>query len=215
MYHRSGEIAATFSIVARDPQTGFLGAAVASRYLAIGAVVPLLCQGVGAINIQHWHNPDLARRGLLLLETGLDPDTVLRMLLAGDNHAPLRQVLILDARGRAAATTGKACTPPHRTAVGDDCVAGGNALASETVVDAMVEAFVRHPDEPLGMRLLHALRAGEAAGGDYRGRQSAVLRTVSPRGVPWSHACVDLRVDDHPDPINELFRLYYLRPEPR
>jgi len=205
---------ATFSIVGRDPLTGHLGSAVASYYMAVGAVVPFLRAGVGAINTQHWSDPDLATRGLVLLAAGVSPDVALRMVLAGDEQSANRQLLILDARGRAAVHTGELCTPPSKAAVGENCAAGGNTLGSGGVVDAMIEAFARYVEEPLGLRLLRALLAGEETGGDYRGKLAAAVRVVCPPDVAWTHACVDLRVDEHPEPIQELFRLYRLRPEP-
>lgn len=204
-------IISTFSIVGRDPETGELGTAVASRYLAVGAVVPFVRSGAGAVNTQHWANPQLAHQALSLLDTGIPAQKVLVMVLAGDNMPENRQLLILDSEGRGAAHTGNTAKPAAKHIVGDNFVAGGNTLVSEAVVDAMGNAFQSAQGQPLFNRLLGALKAGEMSGGDSRGKQSAAIKVVPPFGQPWNPLdWCDFRVDDHTDPIGEIERLYTL-----
>jgi uncharacterized Ntn-hydrolase superfamily protein len=202
---------ATFSIVARDPRTGELGVAVQSRFLAVGAVVPWARAGVGAVATQAWANPTFGPRGLELLARGETPEAALARLLEEDPGRERRQVAILDAQGRAAVHTGKECLPWAGAAAGEGFACLGNILAGEEVVRAMARAF-RETAGDLGERLLAALEAGQAAGGDARGQQSAALLVVRERagygGLTDRYR--DLRVDDHPEPIRELRRIYEL-----
>lgn len=201
----------TFSIIAREEESGALGIGVASRFLAVGVGVPWARAGVGAIATQALANTSYGPRGLDLLEDGRPAEEVVRRLTEGDPERSQRQVGVVDAEGRAAAHTGEACFAwaGHRAGEGYACQ--GNLLAGEAVVREMERAFVGSA-EPLPLRLLASLEAGEIAGGDRRGRQSAALVVVRENGGygGLDDRYVDLRVDDHPDPLPELRRLYNL-----
>lgn len=210
---RSGarNVSATFSLVALDSATGFLGSSVASRYLGVGGVVPHLMRGVGAFNTQHCHHHRLAEQGLMLMSTGIGPRTAIKMVLAEDDMPERRQMLAIDTQGRKGAWTGEACAEAHHHLVGETCVAAGNTLAGASVVEAMVAYVDSRQDEPFGLRLIRALEAGEAEGGDHRGKQAAAVTTI-PAGLEvWESEYVDLRVDDSEDPLAELMRMYALR----
>jgi uncharacterized Ntn-hydrolase superfamily protein len=205
------EPVATFSIVARDPETGDLGVAVESKFFAVGAVVPWARSGVGAIATQAFANTTFGPRGLMLLEHGHGAPGVLDSLLASDSGAARRQVGIVDASGQSKAHTGIECQlwAGHRTGPGYSVQ--GNILTGENVVAAMERAFLESRG-PLAGRLITALEAGQAAGGDSRGQQSAavlVVRAGAGYGGFNDRYC-DLRVDDHARPIEELRRLYQL-----
>jgi uncharacterized Ntn-hydrolase superfamily protein len=203
--------ATTFSIVARDPETGDLGIAVQSKYFAVGAVVPWLAGGVGAIASQAWANTDFGPDGLALLNGGLSAAEALEELLAGDEGREKRQVGIVDADGNVANFTGAECLDWAGEADGEGYTVQGNLLASSKVVAAMASAY-EASSRPFPERLLAALRAGQEAGGDVRGQQSAAL-IVARDGegkAGFNDRIVDLRVDDHPLPIGELTRLLEL-----
>lgn len=193
----------TFSIAARDPQTGWLGVATSSKALAAGAMVPYVRRGAGAIASQSFTNPYLGIDGLSLLGDGLPAERVLERVIEGDPGRDLRQLGIVDKDGRPAAYTGDRCIPwaGHVTGAGYVCL--GNILAGERVVKAMADAYERSEGEPLYERLMRALEAGQEAGGDRRGRQSAGIHIVAEEEYP---VC-DLRVDDHPEPVAELRRV--------
>ena len=209
-----GSVVATFSIVAADPEAGLFGIGVQSKFLAVGAVVPWAEAGVGAIATQAWANTAYGPEGLALLRQGLPAEEVIGRLVEADPDRDHRQVGVVDARGRAAAYTGKACFEwaGHRT--GDGYACQGNILAGPAVVDAMARAYeeARERDLPMEERLIAALRAAQAAGGDRRGQQSAALLVVKPKGGygGFNDRWLDLRVDDHPRPIEELDRLVRL-----
>lgn len=198
----------TFSIVARDAATGDLGVAVASRFLAVGSVVPAASAGIGAIATQALGNVRYKPDGLGLLAAGVPAAEVVARLVATDRLAHHRQLGVVDARGGSASHTGASCSDwaGGRTAPG--LAVQGNILVGPAVVDAMVEAFLVSSGL-LADRLLGALRAGDEAGGDRRGRQSAALYVVRERGgyLGGDDRLVDLRVDDHPDPVAELARI--------
>lgn len=202
---------ATFSIVARDPATGELGIGVQSRFLAVGAVVPWAAAGVGAIATQSWANTTFGPRGLELLRAGRSARATLDELLAGDEGRAHRQVAVVDSTGGVAAWTGEQCLEwaGHQTGAGFSCQ--GNILVGPETVAAMAAAYTAAGGH-LADRLVAALRAGQAAGGDSRGQQSAALLVVREGGgyAGFNDRLVDLRVDDHPDPINELDRLLEL-----
>lgn len=208
--------ASTFSIVAFDPQSGSLGVAVASKFLAVGSAVPWARAGVGAIATQAWANTSYGPKGLALLEQGLSVDEVARRLVADDEGREHRQFGIVDASGRAMAYTGSQCLEWAGHVVGPNFACQGNILAGPRVVEAMAERFQTAGGD-LAARLLAALRAGEEAGGDRRGRQSAAILVVKEKGGygGFNDRYMDLRVDDHPDPVAELerlvklFRLYF------
>lgn len=201
----------TFSIVAVDPKTGEIGVAVQSKFIAVGAVVPWAKAGVGAIATQSYANTSYGPVGLELLSQGLHPEEVLERLISADPDRELRQVGIVDAQGRAAAFTGEKCLPWAGHIVGENFACQGNILAGKEVVEAMAEAFLQ-TSGTLAERLLSALFAGQKAGGDRRGQQSAALLVVKEKGGygGFNDRYIDLRVDDHPRPIEELKRLYEL-----
>lgn len=197
----------TFSIVARCPRTGQLGVAVASASLACGAFAPSVQANTGAIASQAFGNPFFGIDGLRLLADGLTPDQVVAELAAADPGRDLRQLLVVDAREGVAAFTGRECIPwaGHQTGAG--YVAGGNTLAGSQVVSAMAAAFEEAEHEELGERLVRTPEAGEAAGGDRRGRQSAALLVAYDQDYRY----YDLRVDHHPTPVTELRLIFELR----
>jgi uncharacterized Ntn-hydrolase superfamily protein len=201
----------TFSIVARDPQTGELGIAVQSKFLAVGAVVPWARAGVGAIATQSWANTSYGPRGLELLASGLSAAETLAQLIAEDEGRDRRQVGIVAISGAPASYTGDACFPWAGGRVGEHYACQGNILVSEETVNAMARTFEQTPGA-LCDRLLAALAAGQAAGGDSRGQQSAALLVVREKGGygGFNDRFIDLRVDDHPQPIAELARLLQL-----
>lgn len=209
---------ATFSIVARDLVTGDLGIAVASKFLAVGSVVPWAQAGAGAVATQALANVSYGPRGLALMRAGQPAEAALAELLASDPDREHRQVGLVDAQGRAAAHTGAACFDWAGHQVGAGFAAQGNILAGPQVVAAVVQAFTAANGE-LAERLLAALAAGDAAGGDRRGRESAALYVARAGGSYGGllDRYIDLRVDDHPDPCAELARLlrlhrFYLTP---
>jgi uncharacterized Ntn-hydrolase superfamily protein len=193
----------TFSIVARDPASGQLGVAIASRPMCVGSLCPAIRAGVGAAVTQAWTNPMIPSRLFPRLETGTAPEAALALTMAEEVDAGLRQVAVVDVHGRSAAFTGSATTPAagHRTA--DQVSVQGNMLAAEEVLDRMLETFLSAKESFAG-RLLGAMAAGAMAGGDARGERSAALRIVEDEDYPL----VDLRVDDHDRPLEELGRLW-------
>lgn len=211
----------TFSIVANDAEQQELGVATQSKFLAVGSVVPWARAGTGAVATQSWANTSFGPRGLELLDRGADPNEAIQLLLADDPERESRQVGIVDATGRAATFTGAACYPWAGGRAGCDHACQGNILVSGATVDAMSGAFEASAGQELAARLVGALRAGQAAGGDSRGQQSAALLVVKPRGGygGFNDRYLDLRVDDHAEPIGELARLlrlhqlYYPRPD--
>lgn len=201
----------TFSIVATDPVTGEWGVAVASKFLAVGAVVPWAQAGVGAVATQAWANLSYGPNGLAMLAEGRSAEDVVRTLVEADDNREHRQVGLVDRHGRAASWTGKDCFhwAGHRT--GDGYTCQGNILTSEAVVAAMAETFERSRG-PLPERLVEVLETGQARGGDSRGQQSAALYVVKEKGSYGGYLdrYVDLRVDDHPTPIAELRKVLEL-----
>jgi uncharacterized Ntn-hydrolase superfamily protein len=201
----------TYSIVARDAETGQLGVAVQSRAFGTGAVCPWALPGVGAATTQSFTEISYGPRGLELLAAGRSPREALDELIAADERQEFRQVAYVDAAGRTAVHTGDACIPECGDLARENVSAQGNMLASADVWPAMVEAFEASAGKPLPERLLDALDAAEAAGGDFRGRQAGGLLVVSgDRNDPPWRRLVDVRVDDHPEPLRELRRLYVL-----
>jgi uncharacterized Ntn-hydrolase superfamily protein len=199
----------TYSIVARDPETGELGVAVQSRAFNTGAIVPWGEPGVGVVATQSYSEPSYGPLGLELLRKGKSPEEALAELVAADDDRAYRQVAILDAQGRVAVHVGEACIPAAGFTSGDSFGAQANMVDSERVWESMAEAF-QSSEGPLADRLLEALDAAEAAGGDWRGRQAGGILVVGSEGKPWERE-VDLRVDDHPEPLGELRRLLGLR----
>jgi uncharacterized Ntn-hydrolase superfamily protein len=200
----------TFSIVARSTDGESWGVAVASKFLAVGAVCPAAVAGVGAIATQADANVAYKGQALAHLDEGATASIALQRLLEEDDARDGRQVGIVDVEGNAASHTGHACLDWAGSITGDGYAIQGNILAGDMVVSAMQDAFeASDPDEPLARRLLAALAAGDDAGGDKRGRQSAALLVVRD-GAGYNGGddiAVDLRIDDHPDPVTELARL--------
>lgn len=198
----------TFSIVAYDPVNQDWGVAVASKFFAVGSVVPWAKAGVGAVATQAWANTSFGPRGLALLEQGADAETALKVLVASDSGRAQRQAGIVDAKGNAATYTGEKCNAWAGGVEGVNFVCQGNILTGEKVVKAMAKAFEAGKGE-LAERLLAGLEAGDAAGGDSRGRQSAAILVVRPGGGfgGWDDRYLDIRVDDDPQPIRELRRM--------
>lgn len=202
----------TFSIVGRDPRTGDLGVAVASKFLAVGALVPFVRGGAGAVATQSYVNPNFGPDGLNLLAQGLDPQAIVARFREEDADIEQRQFGLVGADGRSATFTGPGCHSWASGWAGPDVAIQGNVLAGPEVVEAMRVAWEAGSEQPLPRRLLAALRAGDEAGGDRRGRQSAALVCAGPgRGYAGlTDDWVDLRADDHPDPCGELARLLEL-----
>jgi uncharacterized Ntn-hydrolase superfamily protein len=199
----------TFSIVALDPANGDLGVAVASKFPCVGAVVPWARAGVGAVATQSWANTDFGPDGLGLMGGGLPADAALDAVLEPDADREERQVGFVDARGGAASFTGANCMDWAGGRTGDGFAVQGNILASGDVVAALAQTYARTEGD-LCDRLLAALLAAEAAGGDRRGKQSAALLVVREAGgyEGRNDRYIDLRVDDHPDAPSELARLF-------
>jgi uncharacterized Ntn-hydrolase superfamily protein len=199
----------TFSIVASDARTGDLGVACAARFVAVGAVVPWARAGVGAIATQSWANTGYGPEGLALLGGGTPARQTLDRLVLGDKGREHRQVGVVDARGRAATFTGARCAPWAGGTTGDRFACQGSLLVGEQVVAAMADAFRRATGD-LVDRLLTALIAGDVSGGDRRGRQAAAILVVRERAGygKRNDRYVDLRVDDHPQAVSELARLF-------
>ena len=195
----------TYSLVARDPVTGEIGVAVQSHWFGVGSVVPFVRPGVGAVATQSVPDPAHGARILDALAGGAAPDAALDAVLEGDEGAAYRQIGVVDGQGRVATHTGDGCMADAGHTSGDGWSAQANIMLSAEVWPAMAEAFVA-AEGPLAERLLAGLDAAEAAGGDVRGRQSAALVVVTTTG-----ASVDLRVEDHPEPLAELRRLLVLR----
>jgi uncharacterized Ntn-hydrolase superfamily protein len=200
----------TYSIVARDSQTGELGVAVQTDWFAVGGVVPWAEPGVGAVATQSFAEVSYGPLGLDLMRGGKSAADALKALVAGDAAEATRQVAMVDATGTAAAHTGSGCVRAAGHATGDGVSAQANMMDRDTVWDAMMEAF-QATDERFPERLVAALAAAEREGGDIRGRQSAALLVVSgDRSQPRWARSVDLRVDEHQDPVGELKRLLRL-----
>lgn len=207
----------TYSIVARDPETGRFGVAVQSHYLGVGPVVPWLEAGVGAVATQASVNVSFGPIGLELLRAGRSAEDVVAALLASDDRPQVRQLGVVDREGRAAAHTGAECIPAagHLVREGLGFTVQGNLLERETCWPAMASAYeaALAAGEPLIERLLRALEAAEAEGGDVRGRQSAAIMVVEaePAAAAWRGRLLDMRIEDHPDPVPELRRIVTLQ----
>ena len=202
----------TFSIVARDAATGELGVAVQSHWFNVGTLVPWAEAGVGAVATQSFVDPSYGKLGLDLMRAGRSAPEALKALLAGDDGRDVRQVAMIDAQGRVAAHTGAKDIPAAGHIVGKDHSVQANLMANESVWPAMSRAFESAKGD-LAERMLAALDAAQAAGGDIRGKQSAALVVVTGKasGKPWADRIFDLRVDDSADPLKELRRLVTLQ----
>ncbi len=202
----------TYSIVARDPATGQLGVAVQSHWFSVGTTVTWIEAGVGAVATQSFVDPSYGKLGLELMRMGRSAPDALKSLLAGDEGRDVRQVAMIDAQGRVDAWTGSRDIQAAGHIVGKDYSVQANLMLNDKVWPAMSQAFEATKGD-LAERMLAALDAAQAAGGDIRGRQSAALIVVGgkPTGKPWLDRIFDLRVDDSPEPLKELRRLVTLQ----
>lgn len=194
----------TWSIVAKDPATGHFGVAVASRFFAVGALVPQVRGGVGAIATQAFVSPLYGTRGMDLLRAGASAEEVLAKVTEGDAGSASRQLHVIDAAGRNVAFTGANCVDWAGHLVEDGVSVAGNMLAGPEVVERTMAVYQACLDMPFPERMMTAMEAGEAAGGDKRGKQSAALVIHRQEAYPW----LSIRADDHTDPLAELRRLY-------
>lgn len=208
---KNKDLITTFSIVAYDPDNEEWGVAVASKFLAVGSMVPWARAGVGAVATQAWGNPNYGPDGLDLLEEGKTPDEVIEILTEADPRGEFRQLGIIDKNGNTASFTGDQCLDWAGSKEGKNYSVQGNILAGREVVDSMANVF-KNSEGPLADRLIAALEAGQEAGGDKRGRQAAALFVVKENaGINGlDDRYIDLRVDDHQTPIQELKRLLQL-----
>ncbi len=194
----------TFSIAARCPRTGMLGVAVSTAVPGVGGICPFVEEGVGAIATQSWVNPYLGIDGLKLLRQGLSAQEALDRLIADDPGRDVRQLGIVDAQGRSAAHTGKDCVDWAGHLTGEGWSVQGNMLVGAATVERMAEAARATEPLDLAERLMIVLEAGQAAGGDKRGKQSAAMKVFHEEQFPW----LDLRVDEHRNPVAELRRVF-------
>jgi uncharacterized Ntn-hydrolase superfamily protein len=199
----------TYSIVARDAETGHLGVAVASRFFAVGAIVPHIRGRVGAIATQAFVSPLYGTEGLKLLERGMAPQAIVETLTAQDAGQRNRQLHLIDAQGRNAAFTGADCVDWAGHLLADGVSVAGNMLEGPEVIASTLAVYQASMHLPLAERLLAAMQAGEDAGGDKRGKQSASLTVYRDQDYAW----LDIRADDDPDPLTELRRLYAVAQE--
>lgn len=199
----------TYSIVAHERGTGRFGVAVQSHWFGVGTIVPWLEPGIGAVATQSIAEPAYGPKALALMRAGIEAPEALARLTADDSAAALRQVAVVDAGGRVSVHTGASCVKEAGHNIGDGFSCQANMMLNDTVPDAMAAAY-QTARGPLDERLLAALDAGEAAGGDVRGRQSAAMIVVPDEPEPWRRL-FDLRVDDHKDPLGELRRLHRLQ----
>jgi len=193
----------TWSMIARDDETGRVGIIVATRFFAAGALVPHIKTGVGAVATQAFVNPFYGPQGLALLQAGASADDTVKFLTGGDEGRAYRQVHVMDRKGQFAAFTGEACVAWCGHHIGDTFSIAGNTLAGPRVIADTAAAFADGTKTPFARRLIAAMQAGERAGGDKRGKQSAALLIHDEEDYPL----LDLRADDHPEPLTELARL--------
>lgn len=194
----------TFSIAAHDPASGMFGICVSTRVPAVGAICPYARAGVGAVVTQARANPLFGIDGLDLLEKSYGAEVTLEMLLHLDQEPERRQLIVSDSQGHPAAYTGAGTDPWRGDLTGENYAVAGNLLVGEETITSMAEAFETSEGEWFTERLVRALEAGQAAGGDRRGKQSAAIYVVHTEPYPY----LDLRVDEHPDPVAELRRIY-------
>jgi len=194
----------TWSIIARDTSSGAFGVAIATRFFAVGALCPHAASGIGALSTQALVNPHYGNQGLALLREGVPAAEVVRRLTAPDEGREQRQLHVIDAAGRIGQHTGKACVDWYGAVAGEGFSVAGNMLSNERVVQETARVFRESFQKPFPERLIAALEAGEAAGGDKRGKQSAALLIHSTEDYPQ----LSIRVDDHAEPLAELRRLY-------
>ena len=201
----------TWSIIARDSLTGQFGIAVATKFFAVGARVPHIAAGIGGVATQALVNPYYGIDGITLLRDGREPRDIVERLIAADSGRESRQLHIMDIHGRIAAFTGRECVDWCGHVQGDGFSIAGNMLAGAAVLDDTAKALVANASLPFAQRLIAAMKAGEAAGGDKRGKQSAAILVVrQPEDARLGDRVVDFRIDDHKTPIQELARILAL-----
>jgi uncharacterized Ntn-hydrolase superfamily protein len=207
-YRFDSPLVYTYSIVARDSITGEMGVAVQSHWFSVGSVVSWAEAGVGAVATQSLVNISFGPRGIELLKQGKDPQEVLTTLIESDEGRDFRQLAIVDAKGNVAAYTGQKCIPEAGHAVGKQFSVQANLMLNDRVWPAMEQAY-HHAEGPLAERMIAALKAAQGEGGDIRGKQSAAVLVVrgESTGKIWEDRLIDLRVEDHPEPIQEMKRL--------
>jgi len=201
----------TYSIVARDPQTGAMGVAVQSHWFSVGSLVTWAEAGVGAVATQSFIDPAYGPLGLQLMHAGKTAEQALAAIIASDPGEAVRQVAMIDAQGHVAAHTGSKCIPAAGHYVGDNFSVQANLMLNDKVWPAMAQAY-QHTTGELADKMLAALEAAQAVGGDIRGKQSAAILIVSgtSTGRPWADRLMELRVEDHPEPLKELRRLVHV-----
>jgi len=202
-------LAHTFSIVARDKATGEMAVGVQSHWFAVGTSVSWGESGTGVVATQSFINPAYGPNGLKLMAVGQSAEEALQFLLSADQGMAYRQVAFLDKNGTVSAHTGEKCISYASHQMGDNFSVQANMMLNENVVPAMSDAFVAHSHLPLAERIIEVMKAAQEAGGDIRGKQSAALLVVGPKPVAdkWKDKRIDLRVDDHQNPVQELERL--------
>jgi len=208
LFYSNEPLAHTYSIVARDPKTGEMGVAVQSHWFSVGSIVSWGEAGVGVVATQSFVNPSFGQRGLEMLKQGMTAQEVVDLLIASDEGRDFRQLAIVDAKGNSAAYTGSKCIPEAGHIVGDNYCVQANLMLSNLVWSEMSKAF-ESSDGPLAERLIAALEAAQNVGGDIRGQQSAAILVVKAEatGKLWEDRYIDLRVEDHPEPVKEIKRL--------
>ena len=208
VYDSNAPLAHTYSIVARDPQTGEMGVAVQSHWFSVGSIVAWGEAGVGVVATQSFVNPSFGPRGLELLKKGMTAQEVVELLISTDEGREMRQLAIVDSKGNSFAYTGSKCIPEAGHFVGDGYSVQANMMLNNTVWSAMSKAF-ENTKAPLAERLVAALEAAQNEGGDIRGKQSACLLVVKgdATGNLWEDRLIDLRVEDNPNPVDEIKRL--------
>lgn len=208
LFYSSEPLAHTYSIVARDPKTGEMGVAVQSHWFSVGSIVSWGEAGVGVVATQSFVNPSFGQRGLEMLKQEMTAQEVVDLLIASDEGRNFRQLAIVDAKGNSAAYTGAKCIPEAGHIVGDNYCVQANLMLSNLVWSEMSKAF-ESSDGPLAERLIAALEAAQNVGGDIRGQQSAAILVVrgEATGKLWEDRYIDLRVEDHPEPVKEIKRL--------
>jgi len=206
---KSNNFAHTYSIIARDPKTGEMGVGVQSHWFSVGSLVSWGEAGIGVVATQSLVNKSFGLRGLDLLKQGNTPQEAIDILLSDDDGRDVRQVAILDAQGRVATYTGAKCIKQAGHIVGENFSVQANLMLSDKVWPFMAEAYEKNDNMALPERLLKSLEAAESVGGDIRGKQSAALLIVAgaPTEEKWEDPIIDLRVEDHSEPLNELSRL--------
>jgi uncharacterized Ntn-hydrolase superfamily protein len=211
-FNMDSPLAHTYSIVARDSKTGDMGVGVQSHYFSVGSVVDWGRSGVGVVATQSFVNKSFGLRGLKLMKQGKSPEEALKILLSADEGKNVRQVALLDSRGRLAVHTGSKCIKFAGHIKGDNYSIQANMMLTDKVWPAMSQAFEENEDLPLPERIIKVLEAAESEGGDIRGKQSAALLIVKGESVEnkWDDPLIDIRVEDHLEPLKELRRLLKL-----